>query len=130
MDSHYQDMNAEPKTKRPDRYRKIEMEWSAEQTIQLIRDVHQFEGLWNVASSLYKDRELRSKNWISVAGALGIGTDQCKVKWNSLRTSFQVSTQVCLKYLSNTTIARMFYIQIIIYKHATIHDIVKYYISD
>lgn len=69
------------------RVRQINVQWSTETVMSLIVEVQKLEPLYNVLHEHYKDRELRNRNWIAVGAGIGVDGEQCKLKWNSLRTS-------------------------------------------
>lgn len=88
----FQTVNASrSKRKRLDnRVRKIDIAWASDKVDKLIENVQRYEALWDVTQNAYKDRDMRTQNWKAIAESLEIDAAQCKVKWNSLRTSFNV----------------------------------------
>lgn len=62
--------------------------------MQLVAEVEQMDGLWDMRSPRYKDRVSKVSQWVSIAEKIGATAEQCKVKWNSLRTNFNVSTYI------------------------------------
>lgn len=88
----FQTVNASrSKRKRLDnRVRKIDIAWASDKVDKLIENVQRYEALWDVTQNAYKDRDMRTQNWKAIAESLEIDAAQFKVKWNSLRTSFNV----------------------------------------
>lgn len=98
------------KKKRLDtRNRKIEFHWSVEKINQLIEEVQRCESLWNKNNNMYKDQKLRSRNWKTVGEALDIDMEQCKVKWNSLRTAYNVNIKIPFIRVTSSLISLLYF---------------------
>ncbi|XP_017468931.1 PREDICTED: uncharacterized protein LOC108360947 isoform X2 [Rhagoletis zephyria] len=73
------------------RVRKLQHNWTNQQTEQLIEAVQIREGLWNYLSREYRDRNLREALWDDVAKEIELPRLEVTTKWNSLRCSFRAA---------------------------------------
>ncbi|XP_047101232.1 uncharacterized protein LOC124720027 [Schistocerca piceifrons] len=60
--------------------------WTNEKTLNFINAIHLRPELWDVESSVYKDRNLKKDSWLAVADDYGITPDEAYKKFRSLRT--------------------------------------------
>lgn len=71
--------------------RVITMKWTNKTVLQLIDEVQLNDSIWNVNSDVYRDRCNKARGWEKIGERCGVSADQCRIKWNSLRTSFHVT---------------------------------------
>ncbi|XP_017472694.1 PREDICTED: uncharacterized protein LOC108363745 isoform X1 [Rhagoletis zephyria] len=73
------------------RVRKLQHQWTNQETMKLIEAVEIREGTWNYLVKEYRDRNLREALWQEVADVLELPRAEVTTKWNSLRCGFRAS---------------------------------------
>ncbi|XP_037955432.1 uncharacterized protein LOC119685264 [Teleopsis dalmanni] len=73
------------------RIRKMQLNWNPELTQKFIMEVKIREGMWNIFSKDYKDRNIREALWQEVVDIMGLPRIEVSSKWNSLRCSFRAA---------------------------------------